>query len=70
MNTQETMADWGQLKSKIASKWSKFADTELESFKGNLDAISEKLQKSYGYTKEKAEQEFRDFKKTLDSMSK
>lgn len=66
MGTEKTAAEWTEIKEKIKSKWSKFGEAELESFKGNMDLITEKMQKSYGFTKDKAEQEYKDFKKTLE----
>lgn len=69
MGTEQTAAEWTEIKGKIKSKWSKFGEAELESFKGNMDLISEKMQKSYGFTKDKAEQEYQDFKKTLEPVA-
>lgn len=67
MNTPDkAQSDWSEIKGKIKTKWGKFVDTDVDGFKGNMDLISEKLQKTYGYTKDKAEQEYKDFKKTLE----
>jgi uncharacterized protein YjbJ (UPF0337 family) len=63
VTTDKAATDWTEMKSKIKSKWSKLADAEVESFKTNMDLITDKIQKAYGYTKDKAEQEYRDFKK-------
>lgn len=68
MTTDKATTDWNEIKGKIKSKWGKFADAEVDSFKGNMDLISEKIQKVYGYTKDKAEQEYKDFKKTLEPV--
>lgn len=57
--------DWAQLKGKISAKWDRFVDKDLESFKDNMDSLSDKIRETYGYTKEKAEQEYRDFKKSV-----
>lgn len=69
MATEQTAAEWTEIKGKIKSKWGKFGEAELESFKGNMDLITEKMQKSYGFTKDKAEQEYQDFKKTLEPVT-
>jgi uncharacterized protein YjbJ (UPF0337 family) len=66
VNTDNLQNDWTELRTKIKAKWDKFVDTDLESFKGNMHLISEKVQKVYGVTKDKAEQEYADFKKTLE----
>lgn len=65
MNSTSTPAEWTQIKGKISSKWSKFADSDIEKFKDNMEAISDKIQKTYGHSKEKADQEYSDFKKDL-----
>jgi len=66
MSTDKPKAEWTDIKDQIKLKWSKFGDIEIEAFKGNLDLITEKIQKAYGYTKDKAEQEYKDFKTSLE----
>jgi uncharacterized protein YjbJ (UPF0337 family) len=66
MNTDSTSAEWTDIKGKIKAKWNKLGDKDFEGLKGNMDLISERLQTAYGYTKDKAEQEYKDFKKTLE----
>ncbi len=66
MSTDKAQTEWTELKGKIKTKWEKFGEPELESFKGNMHSISEKIQKTYGYTKDKAEQEYKDFQKSLE----
>jgi len=65
----KTHVEWTELKGKIKLKWDKFIESDIEGLKGNLPLIAEKLQKIYGYTKDKADQEFADFKKTLKFVS-
>jgi uncharacterized protein YjbJ (UPF0337 family) len=69
VSTDKASTDWTEMKSKIKSKWSKLADAEVESFKTNMDLITDKIQKAYGYTKDKAEQEYRDFKKASEPVT-
>jgi uncharacterized protein YjbJ (UPF0337 family) len=59
--------EWTDLRTKIKAKWGKFVDTDIDAFKGNMHLIVDKVQKVYSCTKEKAEQEYNDFKKTLDT---
>jgi uncharacterized protein YjbJ (UPF0337 family) len=66
--TDKAAAEWTELKGKITAKWNKLVDADVESFKGNMDLISGKIQTAYGYTKDKAEQEYKDFKKSLEPM--
>lgn len=65
MNTTNAHTNWSEVKGKIAAKWNKFSESEIETFKDNMDKISDKIQSAYGYSKEKAEQEYSDFKKTM-----
>lgn len=66
MNTNKTQMEWTEIRGLIKQKWSKLAEADIEGLKGNMSLISDKLQKLYGYTKDKAEQEYTDFKKTLE----
>jgi uncharacterized protein YjbJ (UPF0337 family) len=65
MVTDNAPTEWRDIKNKIKSKWSKLVDSDIESVQVNMDLITEKLQKAYGFTKDKAEQEYKDFKLTL-----
>lgn len=65
MNSASTSAEWTQIKGKISSKWSRLTDADIEKFRDNMEAISDKIQKTYGHSKEKADQEYSDFKKDL-----
>ena len=67
MNRKHTQNTWGDIKTKIKTKWSSFNDYEVESFQGNLENITQKLQKAYGYSRERAEREFNDFKASLQT---
>jgi uncharacterized protein YjbJ (UPF0337 family) len=58
--------DWASVKSKIKHKWKKIAEEDLESMKGNLDMLSDKLQSVYSYPKTKADKEVRDFKEIIE----
>jgi uncharacterized protein YjbJ (UPF0337 family) len=64
-NSDQAQTEWTDLKGKIKSKWAKFSDTEVDAFRDKIDMISEQLQKTYGYTKDKAEQEYKAFKTGL-----
>jgi len=66
-NTQE---NWTEIRTKIKTKWDKFADADLDGFKGNMHLIPEKIQKTYGIAKDKAELEYNEFKKTIESSPK
>lgn len=69
MTTDQTKVGWPEVKDKIKQKWDKLVDVDVDGFKGNMHLISEKLQKVYGYTKDKADQEYSEFKKTLEHIT-
>ena len=60
--------NWTEIKGKIKEKWDKFNDIEIERVKENLELISEKIQSLYGYAKERADQEFKEFKVSIESF--
>lgn len=69
MNGDMISGSWTELKGKIKTKWAKLTDSDVDGLQGNLEQLSGKLQKVYGYAKDKAEQEFADFKASLKSNS-
>lgn len=65
MNQDTAQGNWTELKGKIKAKWAKLADNDIDEIKGNMENIAGKIQKAYGYAKERAEQEYKDFKAAL-----
>lgn len=57
----EHHASWESVRSKIKHKWKKIDDLDLESLKGNLELISDRLQSLYSYPKPKADKEMKEF---------
>ncbi len=70
MNTEHRETDWSDLKGKIKNKWGQFLDSDIDSFKENMDTIPDRIQRTYGYSKEKADQEYGDFKKSISNLEK
>ena len=66
MNKDIAQGGWTELKGKIKAKWAKLTDHDLDEVKGNMETLAGKIQKTYGYAKDKAEQEYKDFKATLN----
>ena len=52
---------WHEIKGGIKQKWGKLTDDDLTEVEGSAEKLMGILQKKYGYTKEKAEQEYHDF---------
>lgn len=62
METQIVKGNINELKGQIKQMWGKLTDDEIGTLEGGADELVGKLQKVYGYTKERAEQEFNKFK--------
>jgi uncharacterized protein YjbJ (UPF0337 family) len=43
MNNSILQGNWNEIKGKIKSKWGKLTDDDIETFKGNLEQITGKL---------------------------
>ena len=66
MNKDTISGNWKQLKGKIQAKWGDLTDDDFAVAEGNAEYLSGKLQERYGWQRERAEQEVRDFEKTLN----
>lgn len=62
MNTSIVQGSLKDLKGELKQTWGKLTDDDLTSFDGGVDSIVGKVQKAYGFTKERAEEEFDKFK--------
>ncbi len=67
MNKDTVQGNWKELKGKIKTKWAKLTDNDVDALKGDLEKLSGTLQKTYGYAKDKAEKEYKEFKLSLSS---
>jgi uncharacterized protein YjbJ (UPF0337 family) len=61
MNKTSLEGDWTNLKGKLKEQWGKLTDDDLKVIEGKRDQIAGKLQERYGYAKEEAEKELKDF---------
>lgn len=61
MDTNILKGKWNQLKGEIKMKWADLSDNDLARVEGNEDKLVGLLQEKYGYTKDKAKQEVRNF---------
>jgi uncharacterized protein YjbJ (UPF0337 family) len=52
---------WKEMKGKMKEKWGQLTDDELTEAEGNEEKFLGILQKKYGYTKQRAKQEYDDF---------
>ena len=61
MNKDEFKGQWLQLKGKIKEKWGKLTDDEVTQIDGKYEQFVGTLQKKYGYAKERAEEEIKNW---------
>lgn len=62
MNTEIAEGSLRELKGSLKQTWSKLTDDDLTYLDGGVDQIIGKVQKAYGFTKERATEEFDKFK--------
>jgi uncharacterized protein YjbJ (UPF0337 family)/ElaB/YqjD/DUF883 family membrane-anchored ribosome-binding protein len=68
MDTQIAKGSIKELKGELKKTWSKLTDDDLTYLEGGSDTIVGKVQKAYGYTKDRAQQEFDSFKRNNSSF--
>jgi uncharacterized protein YjbJ (UPF0337 family) len=61
MNTDIIKGKWAEVKGKLRQQWGKLTDDEIEKMKGSQEELAGKLQKAYGYEKDKAHEEINTF---------
>lgn len=61
MNTDIIKGKWKQLKGDIQKKWGQLTDDDLDVAEGHTEYLADKLQERYGWTKEQAEKELKEF---------
>jgi uncharacterized protein YjbJ (UPF0337 family) len=65
MNSDIIKGKWKQINGRIKERWGNLTDDDLDVAEGHSDYLAGKLQERYGWTKEKAEGELRDFSNKL-----
>jgi uncharacterized protein YjbJ (UPF0337 family) len=70
MNSDTLKGQWHQVKGEIKTQWGKLTDSDLDQIEGNGEKLIGKIQERYGYAKDRAEQEFRDFQAASDKFEK
>jgi len=61
MNEDVLKGKWKEIKGGVKEKWGKLTDDDLTQVEGNIEKLLGLLQQKYGYAKDKAEQEYKDF---------
>jgi len=61
MNKDIFKGKWNQVKGSIRSKWGEFTNDDLDKIQGDGEKFIGILQERYGYARERAERELREF---------
>ncbi|MGA4816428.1 CsbD family protein [Pseudomonas aeruginosa] len=65
MNSDVIKGKWKQLTGKIKERWGDLTDDDLQAADGHAEYLVGKLQERYRWSRERAEQEVRDFSDRL-----
>ena len=65
MNSDVIKGKWKQLSGTLKEKWGKLTDDDLQAADGHAEYLVGKLQERYGWTRERAEEEVREFSRRL-----
>jgi uncharacterized protein YjbJ (UPF0337 family) len=57
---------WKEFTGKVKEQWGKLTDDDLAVIAGKRDQLAGKIQERYGYAKDKAEEQIREFERRLD----
>lgn len=61
MNADILKGQWKEIKGEVKIQWGKLTDDDLTAIDGMEDKLVGLLQKRYGYNKDKAMKEYKDF---------
>lgn len=67
MNRDTISGNWKQLKGKIQARWGDLTDDDFDVAEGNSTYLAGKLQERYGWDKDRAESEVREFERELET---
>ncbi len=66
MNRDIIGGNWKQLKGQMQAKWGDLTNDDFDVAEGNAKYLAGKLQERYGWEKNRAEKEVREFESSLD----
>ena len=65
MNQDIIAGNWKQLKGRIQAKWGDLTDDDFKVAEGNAEYLAGRLQERYGWARDRAETEVRDFEAAM-----
>lgn len=66
MNEDRIGGNWKQFKGKVKEKWGDLTDDDMTVVEGKRDQLVGKIQERYGYAKDQAENEVKDWETRND----
>jgi hypothetical protein len=66
MSRDFSRSKWPEVKELIKMNWELIDDEDIDSLRGRLDLLSDKIQEVYSYPKERADREMLEFKRELN----
>ncbi len=70
MNSDTLKGQWHQVKGELKSQWGKLTDDDVNQIEGQSEKLIGKLQERYGFAKDRAQQEFDNFKSAAADFDK
>jgi uncharacterized protein YjbJ (UPF0337 family) len=61
MNWEQVRGNWNQVKGEVKKQWGKLTDDDFATINGERDKLVGRIQERYGYAKDQAEREVRDW---------
>lgn len=62
MNKDIARGNFNQIKGKLKQQWGKLTDDEIDQMEGNADVLVGKLQERYGWDRDEAERQAKEFR--------
>ncbi len=66
MNADTLKGQWHQIKGEVKTQWGKLTDSDLDQIAGQSEKLIGVIQERYGYARDRAEQEVRNFQAEMD----
>jgi uncharacterized protein YjbJ (UPF0337 family) len=70
MNKDEVKGKWHQLKGTVKAQWGKLTDDDLARVNGDYEKLTGLLEERYGYAREQAEKEVKEFERRQQEAAK
>ena len=65
MNQDIIKGKWAQIRGQLKQKWAKLTDDDLGRLEGHRDYLVGKVQERYGIAKDKADEQVKEFERSL-----